>query len=366
MSDNRELPSVSIVSNGDQLDGDAIDEQDESGGAIRYLIMSYGSDIPVDTIVTRLKREDIFVPSFQRDFIWTLSQASRFIESLLLGLPVPGVFLFKDPDTEKLMVVDGQQRLRTLEAFHDGSFGERRFRLTNVSPEFDGKTYDDLTQTDRRRLDHSIIHATVFHQGEPSDDRSSIYSVFERLNTGGSPLHPQEIRASVFRGRLNDLLSDLSVNDQWKELYGSHGKRKKDEELILRFLALNESLQKYERPMKRFLNNFMEANRNPDVRTLAKYRRVFEDTVDIVSRMLGRRVLRPERNLNVSVVDAVFVGLARRLEHGPVVDEKSLQHATDSILETLKNEDLYKVGTTNKDRVAKRIEIAVCAYRGVD
>ena len=94
----------------DRQDGD--EEMEE---ATRYSISSYGADMPVDAIIPRLKREEIFIPPFQRKFVWTHTQASRFIESLLLGLPVPGIFLFKDPDTRKLMVVDGQQRLRTLQ-----------------------------------------------------------------------------------------------------------------------------------------------------------------------------------------------------------------------------------------------------------
>lgn len=365
--DDKQVPTrVEIESDDELLDGDSIDERDDSGGTIRYTIMSYGADLPVDTLVMRLDNEEIFVPDFQREFIWTLPQASRFIESLLLGLPVPGVFFFKDPETEKLMVVDGQQRLRTLQAFRHGSFGEKRFRLVRVSPEFDSKTYDDLMHNDRLRLDHSIIHATVFHQGEPNDDRSSIYSVFERLNTGGSPLHPQEIRASVFRGQFNDLLSELSDNHHWKQLYGSNSKRKKNEELILRFLALHQSLPQYDPPMKKFLTDFMEMNRKPDADKLAEYRRCFEGTVEVVAEKLGRDVLRPERALNVSVADAIFVGLASRLQRGDVTDDEALRDATQKILAALREGDLYKVGTTNKERVMKRIDIAKTEYGGVD
>ncbi len=90
--------------------GDAIDDprgdEEDPGAPIRYGIRTYGADMPVDTLMKRMADQDIYVPDFQRKFIWTLAQASRFIESLLLGLPVPEVFLFKDPDTRRLMVVD--------------------------------------------------------------------------------------------------------------------------------------------------------------------------------------------------------------------------------------------------------------------
>ncbi|MCG8349494.1 MAG: DUF262 domain-containing protein, partial [Chloroflexales bacterium] len=168
----------------------------------RYSISSYGADYDVDGLVRRLKRGDVVVPDFQRQYVWTLTRASRFIESLLLGLPVPGIFLAVDPDTQQLLVIDGQQRLRSLEYFYEGIFrNEREFTLKGVQPEFEGKTYETLSPEDRRRLDNSIIHATVIKQEDPKEeDSSSIYYIFERLNTGGMSLQPQEIRASIFQG----------------------------------------------------------------------------------------------------------------------------------------------------------------------
>lgn len=349
----------------DELVEDPTDEQDEPGATIRYLITSYGADLPVDVLVTRMDREDILIPEFQRNFVWSVSQASRFVESLLMGLPVPGVFLFKDPESNQLMVVDGQQRLLTLHSFYKGLFNERPFRLTSVAPEFDGKTYEQLDHTDRRHLDNAIIHAAVFQQNEPRD-RSSIYSVFERLNTGGSPLQPQEIRAAVYQGELNALLGDLASNEHWQQLYRASRKRKKDEEIILRFLALYYSLGDYQRPMKRFLNDFMERNRRPGPDMIEEYRRRFEDTVGVVSRVLGPTALRPERSLNVSLADAVLVGLARRLAAGPINNENGLERATRRIVGSLRERGLYTVGTTNKERVEKRIEVATRAYGEVE
>ena len=339
---------------------------DEIGGIIRYSISSYGADMPVDGIVDRLNREDIFIPPFQRNFVWTHTQASRFIESLLIGLPVPGIFMFKEPDSRKLMVVDGQQRLQTLQCFHDGVLRGREFRLLGVSEEFSGKTYRSLTDEDRRDLDDSILHATIFQQDRPGDDRSSIYSIFERLNTGGIPLQPQEIRACVYRGKLNDLLSILADNRHWKKIYGSASIRKKDEEIILRFFALYHSMEKYERPMKKFLNDFMESHRNLDDDLSEQFRSKFEGTIATVAEVLGPEALRPERNLNVSVADAVLVGLAHRLECGPILNPDALPATNDRLLEMLRREDLYTSGTTNKERVKRRIELARTEYGKVE
>ena len=344
---------------------DPRDGDDELGGSIRYSISSYGADMPVDGIVDRLNREDIFIPPFQRKFVWTHTQASRFIESLLIGLPVPGIFMFKEPDSRKLMVVDGQQRLRTLQCFHDGVLRGREFSLLGVSEEFSGKTYRSLTNEDRRDLDDFMLHATIFKQDRPGDDRSSVYSIFERLNTGGIPLQPQEIRACVYRGRLNELLSGLAENQHWKRVYGPASVRKKDEEIILRFFALYHSLEEYERPMKKFLNDFMEDHRNLDDDLSARFRSRFEGAVATVAEVLEPGALRPERNLNVSVADAVLVGLAHRLDHGPIQDPDALRTAHERVLEALRKEELYTSGTTSKERVRRRIELARTEYEAV-
>ena len=345
---------------------DPRDDDDEIASSVRYAITSYGSDMPVDGIVQRLDRGDIFIPPFQRKFVWTLTQASRFIESLIIGLPVPGIFLFKEPSTRKLMVVDGQQRLLSLQRYHRGTFRERAFRLTGVGRELAGKSYQELAEDDRRELDDSIVHATIFQQDHPTNDRSSIYSVFERLNTGGSALQPQEIRACVYRGALSDLLSELATNSHWRHVYHSKNSRRKDEEIILRFLALYYSLGSYKRPMKQFLNEFMERHRDPSQEQCEEFRATFERAIRIVAEELKPSALRPERNLNVSVADAVLVGLAHRLEKRAVIDDvDGLRVAHKELLRQLRDEELYNRWTTDKDRVNRRIELARLKFESV-
>ena len=124
----------------------------------RYAISSYGADYPVDSLVRRLRDGSIYVPSFQRGFVWDLKDASRFLESLLLGLPVPSIFLSKESDTGKLLVVDGQQRLSSLRYFYDGIWEPTQvaFSLRGVDKSFEGKSYKTLRDEDRRRLDDAI------------------------------------------------------------------------------------------------------------------------------------------------------------------------------------------------------------------
>jgi hypothetical protein len=99
----------------DLAEGVEDDAERDSPDHIRFNITFFGADYPVDTIVQRMNRQDFFIPEFQRSYVWSQKQASRFIESLLYGLPVPGVFLYREPDTGKHLIIDGQQRLRTLQ-----------------------------------------------------------------------------------------------------------------------------------------------------------------------------------------------------------------------------------------------------------
>ena len=214
-----------------------------------YSITSYGADYPVDSLIKRIKNEDILVPTFswdaptesqvvgfQRQYVWPRSKADRFIESLLLGLPVPGIFLVKEP-SGVLLVLDGHQRLYTLNAFYEGIINGREYRLSNVQERFVNKRYKDLDTEDRRRLDDSIIHATIIRQDQPTEDQSSVYVIFERLNTGGVNLQPQEIRVALYHGEFVRVLQELSDDEAWSQLYGIKSRRLKDMELILRFFA---------------------------------------------------------------------------------------------------------------------------------
>ncbi|WP_230840977.1 GmrSD restriction endonuclease domain-containing protein [Gloeobacter morelensis] len=235
-----------------QVDDDQVSltEEDEVI-PFKYSIASYGADYTVDGLVKRMASGDVYVPTFQRGYIWNIKQASRFIESLLLGLPVPGIFLSREEVSKKLLVIDGQQRLRTLQYFYEGIFHhtKKQFALQGVQKRFEGKTYKTLSEEDRRQLDDSVIHATIIKQEEPSEDDSSIYYIFERINTGGTLLQPQEIRSCIYHGPFNELLGKLNQNSAWRSIYGPISKNMRDQELILRFLALNFDLYNYEEPM---------------------------------------------------------------------------------------------------------------------
>lgn len=335
--------------------------------AVKYEITSYGADLLVDGIVKRLGEESIFIPPFQRNFVWTLKQSSRFIESLLLGLPVPGIFLSREYRTQKMLVIDGQQRLKTLQFFYQGVFSDtgKEFCLKGVQNPFEGVTYRALSDEDRRRLDNSIIHATIVQQDRPADDDSSIYYLFERLNAYGTPLQPQEIRSSVFHGPLEQLIRRLNDNSSWRRAIGPKNKRMKDQELILRFFALYFDAPTYTKPMREFLNSFMRKNRFLQVHDESSLFQVFNSTIDILFDSIGEVLFKPARAINAAVVDSVMIGIARRLEKGLILDRKKLVEAYTQLITDDQFKDLVSTSTADELNVKQRLLIATNAFKNL-
>jgi uncharacterized protein with ParB-like and HNH nuclease domain len=324
----------------------------------KYSITSYGADYPVDGLVKRMQNGDILIPSFQRGYVWTWKQASRFIESLLLGLPAPGIFLSKEDESSQLLVIDGRQRLQSLQWFYEGIFRKtgHDFTLRGVQSEFNGLTYQTLKSHDRRRLDDSILHATIVRQDVPSQDKSSIYYIFERLNTGGTRLLPQEIRACIYHGKLNDLLRELNkTTTSWRSIFGNPHSRMRDQELILRFIALRFCLSDYKRPMDDFLNKYMGWNKDLTHQNLGQLQETFTKTIDVIFESIGKRAFRPKAAFNAAVFDSVMVGISRRLEKGDLNDHSELRKRYESLL----NDPTFIISTeestSNEDRVKDRV-----------
>lgn len=332
---------MAIDLNEEQLDEKVIDidEKDEAVAPVQYDISTYGADYPVDGLVKRLKKGDIFIPDFQRDYVWNQAEASRLIESLLLGLPIPGVFLAKESEGNKLLIIDGQQRLKTLQFFYEGYFNpkdeqktKRVFKLLKVQKRFEGLTYDKLEDNDRIKLDDSIIHATIVKQETPDDENTSIYHIFERLNNGGKKLTPQEIRTAIYYGGLNDMIEELNEYRDWREMFGPVSARLKDKELILRFLASFYNESKYSKPMVEFLNKFNKKYRNPNEEFKTESSKLFKDTITYLKTNIGRNAFRPEGVLNVSVYEGVTVGLAKILNRQGSPDPQRFKEAHHSLL----------------------------------
>lgn len=348
-----------------EIEFDIIDETVNENEEFRYSITSYGADYTVDSIVNRIEKEKIFVPPFQRKYVWTHIQASRFIESLILGLPVPGVFLSREEATGRMLIIDGQQRMLSIANFYKGIFGQKKFALKGVQEDLEGKSYEDLNEADQNRLDDSIIHSTIVKQDTPSEDDSSIYMIFERLNTGGTPLQPQEIRACVYYGSFNELLSELVENENWREIFGKANRRMKEQELILRFFSLFYDYQSYTKVLKSFLNEFMATNRNLQRFDAETLRSLFNNTINVIYNAVGDKAFRTGSRMNAAIFDAIMVGVAKRLEDNPDPNIESLKTAYDELLQNEEFLTFTDSRTSDESSVKGRIGLSIQAFENV-
>lgn len=362
---------------------EAVSEDDEELGTPPepYDILTYPADFTLEGLVAKVRNKEILNAPGQRKFLWKLAQSSKLIESFLLGLPVPPIFLYIDRDTGKLLVVDGQQRLRSIVCFFSGWFTDTGweeeeptapgvpFKLEGLHPKskYIGTTFQSLKDTDEEasnRLKNSVLRAYVMKQIEPQDD-TSIFQIFERLNTGGVVLQGQEIRNCLYEGGFNMLLKRLNKTDTWRQIVGKRieDQRMRDVEMILRFYALFYDVKKYKKPMKGFLNRYMRVHRHPTVEELARYAALFEETAAAVIKYLGPKPFHIRRGLNAAVYDSVFTAFARHLNDiGNGNDTPSnIRHIKANYGRLLKDREYIlwvSSATTDKDVVPSRIERA--------
>ncbi|MEU4637568.1 DUF262 domain-containing protein [Micromonospora chalcea] len=201
-------------------------------------------------------------PAFQRGNVWSKSQQSHFIESLLTGLPVPAVFLAEEPHGRS-SVIDGRQRLIAI-----NKFVKNEFRLTGLeyAYEFDDFTFDGLPHSTRMRfLTRSYIRFITIDERSDSMAKNIL---FVRLNTGGERLTQQEIRNAKFPGILNESLKELAEDSFFRTQIGRNirGSRSRtgmaDVEYVLRFFALLKSEEWHEKSLLLAMDRFMAENRH--------------------------------------------------------------------------------------------------------
>lgn len=383
----------------DEIDiAPVISEEEDSETALRpYEILTYPADFTLEILVAKWGKEEIRSPNLQRRFIWPQARASKLIESFLMGLPVPPIFLYQDREEGDLLIVDGHQRLRSIAYFFSGWFGEKDdpkrvpFNLVGLSDDspFSGVTFQHLEGASPptiKRLKDCVLRAYVMKQLHPADNDSSIIEVFGRLNTGGMILQGQEIRNCVYEGEFNELLKRLNGSDDWRKIVGTttEDKRMRDVELILRFLALFYDVKHYEKPMKEFLNTFMRAHRRAPVvhlndseakkkaiavkrvefaAQMKEFEDLFTQTAQAVVKYLGSKPFHVLRGLNAAVFDSVFTAFALHLDKvsdGNVSAPKinQMQAKYKALKVNRQYNKWVSAATTDKDVVPKRLKKA--------
>ena len=279
----------------DELDNEIDFEneaQEEEYQIPKGAIITDQSDPEIESLLKKYtKGKLILQPNFQRRFVWDTKKSSRLIESALLNIPLPIIYLSQERD-EKEYVVDGQQRLTAFFSFILGKYlnAERPFRLNGlkVYPELNGKLFKDLDESSQDKILNYHIRTITFKKESASALK---FDIFERLNTGAVSLNDHELRNCIYRGPYNELLIKLSEYKDFREILGLKGphKRMKDVELVLRFAAFYHSTYlNYKSPMREFLNNEMDKRKKITEKDAIQLEEDFKKAISLIKSFAGK------------------------------------------------------------------------------
>lgn len=354
MSEIKKLEDV-ILENRNSLKTDRLD-------------MSYGE------ILNLYENGELIIsPQFQRLFRWSIYQRTRFLESILLGIPTPPIFVAEDSNGN-WELVDGLQRISTIISF----FGKLRDRDKDndwvmeqggLIKELEGFSLSTLPETYVKNIKRTYCRVEIIKWDSEYDLR---YELFNRLNTGGTPLKEQEIRNCIFRGtseKFNDLLLELSKNTDFENLISLSEQKKSelyDQELVLRFLALyNSDLENIEtKNISEFMTNYMQEEvKNKDFDYEAN-----KDIFNRVMKVLANTNVKfkfKNNQFSTSLYDAITVGVAKNIDKYESVGKNDIE----AKVEELKLDETFNkyVGSasSSKTRVLKRMERAMELFKNV-
>lgn len=211
------------------------------------------ADWTIETINLQIQKGNIDLqPGFQRRVAWDDERKSRLIESIIVGLPVPNIVLAENKDSRgKFIVIDGKQRLVAVSEYMKGEY---KLKGLDMRPDLNFKTLGELPQEDREHLENATIRASVIRNWQ---DENFLYVTFFRLNSGSLPLSPQELRKALIGANLISAIDDYMLGSApFKSVFGhSLDKRMRDSELVLRFVAYDQSLAEYRGDFKKFLDS---------------------------------------------------------------------------------------------------------------
>jgi Protein of unknown function DUF262/HNH endonuclease len=226
-------------------------------------------------------------PEWQRNYVWDIARASKLIESFLLNIPVPVVYLAKTEDN-KYEVIDGLQRLTSVFNYLDNNYKLQRL---DILVDIANKSFNELPESSQRKLEDAILRSFELSSGAGDIH----FIVFERLNTGGVKLNDMEIRNCLYRGTLNGLIKDLASSSEFNKAINQQNmeKRMQDRALVLRFLAFYERTHhKCKHGLKRFLNDFLETYRNATPEKIDEYKKVFDKCMKACVTVFGDSAFR--------------------------------------------------------------------------
>ena len=255
---------------------DRIDEADKQIRLNQKEIRFDTRDFPVETIVARFQADTFSIPEYQREFVWNEDMQSQFIESVIMGLPIPMMFLAED-DLGTFEIVDGAQRIQTLVAFVMGDLTLKKLtKLTTLN----GFQFKDLPEVQRNKLTSRALRLVILDQETTDVSRRDL---FNRINKSGKQLVPSERRSGAFDGKFVTFLKTCAEDTLFRSLCPITEKmalRREPLELITRFFAYSEKYLEFSHDVDTFLDQFVEERRSQFERK--RYTNEFRLTMEFI------------------------------------------------------------------------------------
>lgn len=360
-----------------------------------YDITATPNDFNILTLFSLIDNGVIKMPPFQRNYVWDEKRASKLIESIILGLPIPQVFLYEQ-GKNSFYVIDGQQRLLSIYFFVKQRFPTAEGRLilrqyltgdtkidnsilsddryfknfklklpssaNNEKNKFDKLKYETLGEYKNTFDILRTVRSVVIKQNEPDDD-SSIYEIFNRLNTGGQNLSAQEIRMSMYYSPFYKKIIELNSQPKWRKMLrqAQADVHFKDVEILLRAFAMLFEYETYSSPMGRFLNTFSKTANGFKPELIDYLESLFISFLDSCDNLSDNAFSTKQGQFSISLFESIFVatciGAFKKKE---LINTKVVN---DSVVALKENEDFIN---SNQGSVASKTNVITRITKAIE
>ena len=359
-----------------------------------YDITATPNDFNILTIFSLIDNGVIKMPPFQRNYVWDEKRASKLIESIILGLPIPQVFLYEQ-GKNSFYVIDGQQRLLSIYFFvkqrfptkegklilrnyltgdtkidssilsNDKYFKNFKLKLpasaNGESNKFDKLKYETLGEYKNTFDILRTVRSVVIKQNEPDND-SSIYEIFNRLNTGGQNLSPQEIRMSMYYSLFYKKLIELNYNPKWRKILKQDQAdiHFKDVEILLRAFAMLFEYESYSSPMGRFLNTFSKKANGFMPELISYLEALFVSFLNSCEDLDDNIFCSKQGQFSISLFESIFVATCiTSFRNKELVAKKILNKSILHLKNDVEFINSNQGSVASKQNVTKRIKKAI-------
>lgn len=362
-----------------------INDSAEDISFTEYDISASPNDFNIKTLFDFIGSGVVKIPGFQRNYVWDIKRASKLIESIIIGIPIPQIFLYEEAKN-KFIVIDGQQRYMTIYYFMKKRFprNEKRLELRvifddnkgipdnilnsndffvdfnlklpttqpNQVNKFNGLNYFTLDDEDKVSFELRTIRNIIIKQNAPDDEHSIVFEIFNRLNSGGVNLKPQEIRTSLFHSAFYDMLYRLNLNEVWRSFTSSSTPdlNMKDVEILLRGFAMLIDGAEYKPSMTKFLNKFSFKVKTYSSDNINYLESLFLEFLKVVSVADDRIFHSKTGRFNISVFESIFVATCKNAFSSKIIELPDVNLEKVSLLK----EDISFIEATQSDTASEK------------